>query len=807
MEVHKSANSYEEWVFEGGGWKKKKMMAPSIEATAVSDTVDFNTPAVSRNVSTSNASRNVAKPRTSQGQSQLKSLKERLPWKRNSGATTAGSAAPSNFSYSSSVVTPKKSNPNPNRNNTNAKSRFNPTFPFTSSKHAATDTPDTVGMATPDTDESDDGDEHEHVTCTVPATNIRMIQAAYGENANLYTEVLQVETEFAKEQEIRIAYFRRGRQVLAQQQQEKQQLQQGDTSVGTIADLSLVAKQRFQAVSMAYEILSQPSSKQLYDRVGLKRLLKYAQEADAENDDVSVPKGVYANTTSPILRRRNSFEDRTGSSTERLDLTRTTSGRTPPSTVARTTVDSVEVSPHESSAAIRWSEDVEELVYDQEPEERAFKTGKPVIVAQGCDDDESYEDFTPVKRNGRRQVVATSQTDFYKNLERLDHATEFSANVYLDKFLDDVDASLDNIEVGFDDLIKYVTDDEAEVDEEEAEVQQPKPQKAKAPPKPEVNRFKTVTLTKPKRKTTSSRVLAYLNAAKKIPQDEDEGENENEMDRSPDSRENSPISNDDDDASEDISQDADDLFVTLMKAPAFKKDEPIVLSRGHAENQFLEKARSQSTSALNQKKLTPFPKSVGLGRLTEDQELGESFLPHFQSDTPAGGPTNMMIRTKSKKSLRKLSGSDSISAITETTNMPQPRVRKESKLTDCVPALALPAAVGLDGFPLVKPEICLNTTLGSDPFSGVEDDTAMNTTTISDSGANMDFTAYFLAYMNNLTKDMYDIGNRVNTSIYATNKMFYDSIVISEDDMMGMLEHFNHDNEEDQMCITRSQTF
>jgi hypothetical protein len=103
--------------------------------------------------------------------------------------------------------------------------------------------------------------------------------------------------------------------------------------------------------------------------------------------------------------------------------------------------------------------------------------------------------------------------------------------------------------------------------------------------------------------------------------------------------------------------------------------------------------------------------------------------------------------------------------------------------------------------------MCLNTTLGSDPFSGVEDDNPMNTTTISDPGANVDFTAYFLAYMNNLTKDMYDIGNLVNTSIYATNKMLYDSIVISDEDMMGMLDHFNHDDEEDQMFITRAQTF
>jgi hypothetical protein len=59
----------------------------------------------------------------------------------------------------------------------------------------------------------------------------------------------------------------------------------------------------------------------------------------------------------------------------------------------------------------------------------------------------------------------------------------------------------------------------------------------------------------------------------------------------PDSRENSRSSNDED-ASQDISQDADDLFVTLMKAPAFKKDEPIVLSRGQAENRFWKSSQS-----------------------------------------------------------------------------------------------------------------------------------------------------------------------------------------------------------------------
>jgi curved DNA-binding protein CbpA len=792
MEVHKSTNTYEEWVLEGGGWKKKKM-APS-GGNASGATVDFNAPAVSKNDNS-----NSTKVTPSAGQSQLQTLKKRLPWKRSTSGATAVSAAPStsNFSYTSSVVTPKKSNTN--STNANAKLRFNPTFPYTSSQNAASDTPDTVG----ETPDADDDEEHERVLCTVPAANIRMIQGAYGENANLYTQVLQVETEFAKEQEIRIAYFRRGRQVLAQQQQDKQQLQEGAGSAGTIADLSLVAKQRFQAVSMAYEILSQPSSKQLYDRVGLKRLLKYAQEADNESDDASVPNvwkkhaGANANASSPILRRRNSFEDRTGSSTERLDLSRTASGRIPPSTVARTTIESVEVAPQESSAGIRWSEDVEELVFDQDPEERAFKTGKPIIVAQyGCDDDdESYADVTPVKSNNRRQGVGAPTNDFVKNLERLDRATESTANVYVDKFLEDVDASLDNIEVRFDDLIKYVSDGgDEDDDEEEEEVQQPKPQKEKTPPKPEANRnrVKARSPNKPKRKTTSSRVLAYLQAAKNKPQDENEMDESAE--REPDSRENSRSSNGDD-----VSQDADDLFVTLMKSSsAYKKDEPIVLSRGSAENQFLEKARkegaqqrSQSMSDLKLKKTSPFPESVGLDRLVEDQELGECFLPHFQIDTPANGPTNMLI-----------------SAITDSTNMPKPRFKeaKESNLTDCVLTLTLPAVTGTDeaGFPLGNG---LNTTLGSDPFSGVEDDSPMNTTTISDSGGNVDFVAYFMAYMNNLTKDVYDIGSRVNNSIGATNKMVYDSIIISDEDMMGWLEHFNHDIEEDPMTITRAQTF
>jgi hypothetical protein len=122
--------------------------------------------------------------------------------------------------------------------------------------------------------------------------------------------------------------------------------------------------------------------------------------------------------------------------------------------------------------------------------------------------------------------------------------------------------------------------------------------------------------------------------------------------------------------------------------------------------------------------------------------------------------------------------------------------------------LTQPAATETDkGFPFDETDPCLNTTLGSDPFSGLEDDIAMNTTPINEPGANVDVMSYLTAYMKNLTTDMFDMGMRVNASIGATNKMVFDSIIISDDEMMGMLEQLHRDLDEDPISITRAQTF
>jgi hypothetical protein len=109
----------------------------------------------------------------------------------------------------------------------------------------------------------------ETTTDMIPESYVRLIQAAFGPDSihhhsdatlDLYQHVLQVDRHFASPQDIRIAYFRRGRQVLA------------DTDPTSGLPNTMTTEQiqlQFQAVSMAYEILSTPHWKRYYDQYGL----------------------------------------------------------------------------------------------------------------------------------------------------------------------------------------------------------------------------------------------------------------------------------------------------------------------------------------------------------------------------------------------------------------------------------------------------------------------------------------------------------------------------------------------------------
>ena len=84
---------------------------------------------------------------------------------------------------------------------------------------------------------------------------------------DLYRDVLKVSPD-ASDREIRIAYFRRGREILGDSGEKPDQSYAA--AKANTAKLDDATKSRFQAVSMAYEILSTPSWKETYMQQGLK---------------------------------------------------------------------------------------------------------------------------------------------------------------------------------------------------------------------------------------------------------------------------------------------------------------------------------------------------------------------------------------------------------------------------------------------------------------------------------------------------------------------------------------------------------
>ncbi len=119
-----------------------------------------------------------------------------------------------------------------------------------------------------------EGDNTSHEM--IPEHHILLIRKAFGRqpdddfhcDVDLYADVLQVDRS-ASPKDIRIAYFRRGREVLAfgkdQQLQRSGIAVLSPTSFNQVA-ITETAKLRFQAVSLAYEILSTPSWKRYYDK-------------------------------------------------------------------------------------------------------------------------------------------------------------------------------------------------------------------------------------------------------------------------------------------------------------------------------------------------------------------------------------------------------------------------------------------------------------------------------------------------------------------------------------------------------------
>ena len=211
---------------------------------------------------------------------------------------------------------------------------------------------------------------------TIPMNYIKTITEAFGQDADLYNDVLTVSRD-SNPRDLRIAYFRRGREMLSEGEPRK--ASEAATVGGSV---SSTCKQRFQAVSMAYEILGNTVWREEYHEWGLQ-----------QQDDQLLKTATRRRVGSPIIRRSSSLE---------RPRSRGTNG-------------------------VRWSEEVEELVFDQHPTE----VPKTRLEARR----------SKKNRKPKKQIVVEGG-HLERHLELLDQQAE---KHFVFDFLDDIEASIDEL--------------------------------------------------------------------------------------------------------------------------------------------------------------------------------------------------------------------------------------------------------------------------------------------------------------------------------------------------------------------------
>lgn len=235
--------------------------------------------------------------------------------------------------------------------------------------------------------------------CPIPPEYTTCIHAAFGSNVDLYHDVFRVQASVT-ERGLRIAYFRRGRESLSQKEPAALH------SLSKKLTLSSSTKSKFQAISMAYEILSRQEWKDYYDKNGLPYMEQQEPKLPLSERDV-MP------TKASILLYR-------------------TSATSP-----------------ERKRKIRWSEQVEELIYTPDVEEVSFKLG-----ARACNretDDTSKPFMTRASQAKQQQIWLEAR----QMAEQLDQINETAEPSLVSSFLDDIEKGLDGLEASVDSFVKF----------------------------------------------------------------------------------------------------------------------------------------------------------------------------------------------------------------------------------------------------------------------------------------------------------------------------------------------------------------
>jgi curved DNA-binding protein CbpA len=222
----------------------------------------------------------------------------------------------------------------------------------------------------------------------IPTVHIETILQVFGggssssssslEPLNLYRDVLDVSPD-ATEREIRIAYFRKGREVLSEAGFASPQDKEGPQSPSV---LDPATRTKFQAVSMAYEILSTPAWKEAYLQNDGGLVMTSSRVSPTVSLEMSVPSSASNRKKEDLFAVKSSNVTSSSSTTTtkksrpapalressfrggRKSLVATSGGTT-------TSGNASVTSAQKRHSFVRWKEHVEELVFDNHPNEHA----------------------------------------------------------------------------------------------------------------------------------------------------------------------------------------------------------------------------------------------------------------------------------------------------------------------------------------------------------------------------------------------------------------------------------------------------
>lgn len=254
----------------------------------------------------------------------------------------------------------------------------------------------------------------------IPARYVEHIVTAFGADADLYKDVLGLQQVNCTPAKLRVAFFRRGRQVL--------QKPRSVTSSVFETTRPVTDKQKFQAVTKAYEILSNPGWKAYYEAYGLtasadENVVAENVEYDEASDDTA---SVSSGDGFAMLRRSKSWGG---------------------PTLCRST----------SRGRVCWKEEVEELVYQLDPLNSSTESSgiSKISFERQSAARAPLEDISKNCKEKNR-FVAGDSLEFNDAHEKQDrYALDMQDNNYQRDFLDDVEAGLDELEAKFGVFVNY----------------------------------------------------------------------------------------------------------------------------------------------------------------------------------------------------------------------------------------------------------------------------------------------------------------------------------------------------------------